>query len=98
MSINYTTYVSQIANLTVISSGDPNFQTMVPGMIDYAEQRIYREGDFLATYGGAQSNCVANTRNFTYASSATVNFLVIDTLWATTSISTTFSSTMTIHP
>ena len=87
-----------MANLTVISSNDPSFQTMLPGMIDYAEQRIYREGDFLATYAGFQSNCVANTRNFTYGSSATVNFLVIDTLWATTSISTTFSSTMTIRP
>jgi hypothetical protein len=29
----------------VVSSADPNFQTMLPGMIDYAEQRIYRELD-----------------------------------------------------
>ena len=45
MTLNYNTYVSQIANLLVISSADSNFQTMLPGMIDYAEQRIYRELD-----------------------------------------------------
>lgn len=41
----YSNYVSQAANLMVISSNDANFQTMLPGMIDYAEQRIYRELD-----------------------------------------------------
>lgn len=49
MSLTYSTYTSQIANLMVISTADPNFQTMLPGMIDYAEQRIYREIDLLYT-------------------------------------------------
>jgi hypothetical protein len=46
-TLNYTSYVSQTANLVVISSNDPNYLTMLPGMIDYAEQRIWREADFL---------------------------------------------------
>lgn len=49
MSINYTTYISQISNLMVITSTDANFQTMVPGMIDYAEQRMYRDLDLQNT-------------------------------------------------
>ena len=45
MSINYTSYVAQISNLIVTSTADANFNTMLPGMIDYAENRIYRELD-----------------------------------------------------
>lgn len=47
MSLDYGTYVSQLANLMVITSTDSNFQTFLPGCIDYAEQRIYRELDIL---------------------------------------------------
>jgi hypothetical protein len=49
VSINYTTYIAQITNLMVTSTADTNFNTMAPGMIDYAEQRIYRELDLLFT-------------------------------------------------
>lgn len=78
MALNYSTYVSQIANLTVISSNDANFTTMLPGMIDYAEQRIYREGDFLATYiTDMSTNVQANSRVFTYPTTSG-SFLVID--------------------
>lgn len=49
MAINYTSYVAQISNLMVTSTADTNFNTMLPGMIDYAEQRIYRELDLQNT-------------------------------------------------
>jgi len=49
MAINFTTYIQQIANLMVVSTGDANFNTMYPGMIDYAEQRMYRELDLQNT-------------------------------------------------
>jgi hypothetical protein len=85
--LNYTTYISQIANLTAISSNDVNFQTMTPGMIDYAEQRVYREGDFLATYiTDTSTNVVANQRTFNYPTSAG-SFLVIDQINIITPIS-----------
>jgi len=92
MTVNYTTYVSQIANLTVISSNDANFQTMLPGMIDYAEQRLYREGDFLATYiTDTSTNVVANSRIFSYPVSIGT-FLVIDQINILTPISATSSN------
>lgn len=46
-TLNYDSYVQQTADLMVISTGSSNFNTMLPSMIDYAEQRIYREADFL---------------------------------------------------
>lgn len=51
MALNYTTLVSQVSNLAVIPSTDPNFQTMFPGAIDYMEQRLYRELDLINTQG-----------------------------------------------
>lgn len=76
--LNYTTYITQIATLTVISSNDANFQNIMPATIDYAEQRLYREGDFLATYITDNStNVVANQRTFPYPTSQGT-FLVID--------------------
>ena len=49
MSLNYTTYVSQYSNLLLVGSTDTNFQTFLPGAIDYAEQRIYRDLDLVNT-------------------------------------------------
>jgi hypothetical protein len=96
MSINYTTYVSQIANLTVISSNDANFQTMLPGMIDYAEQRIYREGDFLATYiTDISTNVTANSRVFSYPT-AQGTFLVIDQINVFTPLGATSSNAVRV--
>ena len=65
MSLNYTTYVAQVSNLLVVPSTDANFQTMLPGMIDYGEQRVYRELDLLYTQTIDSGVVSANTRNFT---------------------------------
>lgn len=66
MSLNYTTLVSQLANMMPISSADANFLTMVPGAIDYAEQRIYRELDLLQTQvTDATTLTSSGNRNFT---------------------------------
>lgn len=81
--INYTTYISEIAAITAISSniivnGDASFGPIAPGMIDYAEQRLYREGDFLTTYiTDSSTNVVANNHVFSYPTSQGT-FLVID--------------------
>lgn len=48
--LTYSDYVTQIATMAVIpSTSDPNFQTILPQMITYAENRIYRDLDFLFT-------------------------------------------------
>lgn len=70
MAIDYTSYVSQISNLMVIGSTDANFQTMLPGMIDYAEGRCYRELDLLATRITTTVTLSSGNRNVTLPTSA----------------------------
>lgn len=96
MSLTYDTYISQIANLTEISSNDANFTTMVPGMIDYAEGRLYREGDFLATYiTNSNATTTTNQRTLTYPTSLGT-FLVIDQICILSSAGTTSSNAQRI--
>lgn len=47
--LTYATYVTQIATMAVVPTSDPNYQTILPSMIDYAELRIQRDLDFLST-------------------------------------------------
>jgi hypothetical protein len=69
MSLTYTTYTQQLANLMVETSSagfTPEFQTFLPGCIDYAEQRIYREVDLLYTVTTDNTTtCSSGVRNFT---------------------------------
>ena len=44
-----TSYVDQIATMAVVEPTDPAFQTILPQMITYAENRMYRDLDFLFT-------------------------------------------------
>lgn len=65
-SLNWTTNIAQTSNLMVIGSTDPNYLTMLPGMIDYAEGRIYRELDPLfAQVTDATAVCSSGNRNLT---------------------------------
>lgn len=49
MSLNYSSYVQQIATMAVVPVTDPNFTIIIPSMIDYAELRMQRDLDFLST-------------------------------------------------
>jgi hypothetical protein len=42
-------YVSQIATMAVVEETDPAFLTILPQMITYAENRMYRDIDFMFT-------------------------------------------------
>jgi hypothetical protein len=80
MSLNYGTYVSQISNMMVIGSTDSNFITMLPGMIDYAEQRIYRELDLLYTQvTDATATVSSGNRNFSLPT-AIGTFIIADNI------------------
>jgi hypothetical protein len=80
MSLNYTTYVSQIANIMAIGSTDANFTTMLPEMIDYAEQRIYRDIDLLYTQTtDATKQVSSGVQEFTL-STAVGTFITVDQL------------------
>jgi len=80
MSLDYASYTTQVANLMVIPSTDANFQTMLPGMIDYAEGRMYRELDLLATQITDDANVTSsNSRNFVLPTNIGT-FITVDTL------------------
>lgn len=76
MSLTYTTYTAQLANLMVVPTTDTNFQTFLPGCIDYAEQRIYRELQLMDTEVRDTGTLNANTRNFTLPATYG-NFVVV---------------------
>lgn len=64
---NTTSYITQIATLAVVEETNPAFLTILPQMITYAENRIYRDLDFLFT-------SVANTN---YSTSTTTRNVVV---------------------
>lgn len=49
MSMTYLTWQNAVANLAATDLSDDNFRAIIPAMIDYAEQRIYRDLNLVAT-------------------------------------------------
>ncbi len=85
MAYDYTTYVQAIANETAIAETgtaiadmEPNFVAIVPRMIEYAEQRMYRELDMLATRIRQTVQGAALTRNLPLSTAVAV--VVLETL------------------
>lgn len=68
MALNYTTYVATLANLAVVDSANADFLGILPSVIDYAEQRIYRELDILNTVTRDTAPLSVGTRTFTLPS------------------------------
>lgn len=78
MALDYSSWVTQLANLMVTSSNNTEFQTFLPGCIDYAEQRIYRELDLLETQvTDTSAATLANNRIFTLPTTQG-RFVVVD--------------------
>jgi hypothetical protein len=93
MPLNYGTYVGQITNLLVVQSTDPNFTTMLPGMIDYAEQRLYRELDLLYTQVTDATTAVSSgNRNFTLPTTTGNPYIIVDNINIITPSTTTSSN------
>ena len=66
--LTYSQYVDQIATMAVVPSTDANFLAILPSMITYAENRIYRDLDLLSTVTTNTSYALANgTRSLTFA-------------------------------
>lgn len=63
--MNFKQYVQTMQTMLVIplNNTDSNFELIIPRMIEYAELRLYRELDFLATLGTQTSICTASSRN-----------------------------------
>lgn len=66
MALTYATYVTALSELLTIDPVDPNFLNILPDIIDYAEQRLYRELDILNTVVTDSSAALTSgNRNFT---------------------------------
>lgn len=64
-----TSYVQQIATMAVVESTDPAFQIILPQMVTYAENRMYRDIDFMFTstsLHGASFVLTAGNRNLSF--------------------------------
>lgn len=76
-----TSYVTQIATLAVVEETNPAFLTILPQMITYAENRIYRELDFLFTsiastaYGLTAGNRVISVPAGTFVVPEQINLI-----------------------
>ena len=65
MPLNYSSYVASIANLLEVPTSDPNFQTMIPNMLDDAELRLQRDLDLVdSTVRDSSSTFTTGTRTF----------------------------------
>lgn len=78
MSLDYNTYVNQLANLMVVGSTDANFITFLPGCIDYAEQRIYRELDLLYTQVTDATGQVSSGNRIFTLPTGTGTYIIVD--------------------
>lgn len=88
MSLTYTTYVAQLSTLTNIPSTDADFLTILPGCIDYAEGRCYRDLDiFVANVRDSSSSTTASVRNFNLPTSVGT-FIIVDGINVITPAST----------
>lgn len=65
MTYTYSSYKIAIANELVVDVADTDFVAIFPSLIDYAEQRLYRDTDLLATVVRQTGTLTTNSRNFT---------------------------------
>lgn len=97
MALTYSSFVSEIATLTTVSStilvsGDTNFGGIMAGIIDYAEGRIYRDLDIIsASVVNTATTCSSGVRSI-FLSTASGTPLQIDALNLLTSAGTTSSN------
>lgn len=84
MSYTYATYTAALAELMVTDPTNADFLAILPSIIDYAEQRDYRELDLLNTVVRDSSGVLSvNNRNFTLPTTAGV-FVVVQGINAIT--------------
>jgi hypothetical protein len=98
MSLNYTSYVTSLANLIPTLTTDTNFQTVLPNTIDDAEQRIYRELDLLQTVVADSSSQFATGQRVFNLPTSIGTFVVTQRINAITPASATVANLGTRNP
>ena len=90
--MNWTTLNAILLNLAVTNNLDANFQTELPDIINYAENRIYRDLDFLETrISQAGPALVPGSRNVSM-SALTYPIIVLERMNIITPVGGTTSS------
>ena len=78
--MDYATYVTRLTTLLAVqSSSETNFQNILPAIIEYAENRCYRDLDLLdttVTYSGTA--CTPNTSSITIPAGTLVTVQIIN--------------------
>jgi len=107
-ALSYNGYVTQVATLAVlqntlvttgtspnslVTSTDPNFQAIIPQMLNYAELRLQRDLDFLATQNDSTAYSLTSGTN--QVSIPTSAFVVIQTISVTDNLGNTTPLTPT---
>lgn len=77
--MDYYSYVERLAANGRLMQADVNLSTLVPAAIDYAEQRMYRELDLLATRVTSSGSLTANNRGFTLPTTSGT-YLVVESV------------------
>jgi hypothetical protein len=60
--LTYSQYKTSIATLAVVDEADPAYNTILPQMITYAENRICRDLDFLFTSTSITGDSITSGR------------------------------------
>lgn len=77
--MNYTDYLNQISTLAVVQATDPNFLTILPQAINYAQLRMQRDLDFLSTQV-YDSTSFATTSGSNLVTIPTAAFITLQTI------------------
>src|SRR5271156_2781286 len=98
MSLTYTQYVTDLANLLVVPQTDPNFQTVLPNILDDAELRIQRDLDLLDdTVRDSTGTFTVGSRTFALPTDVGT-YIGIDQLNVITPFGTTSADSGTRNP
>lgn len=96
MALTYDTLVTQLATMAVVTPTDPSFQAILPEAIDYAELRMQRDLDFLATVNSSASFSLTSlTRSIVFTQG---QFVTIQDVNVITSVGTSDPNNGTRNP
>lgn len=94
--LTYATYVTQIATLAVVPESDTAFVTILPQMITYAENRMYRDLDFLSTV--TTNDTYTTTAGTPFASFTLADFITLQQINVITPAGETVPNSGTRNP
>jgi hypothetical protein len=92
LAINWISYQAEVANLAATDPTDPTFSSILGAMVDYAEQRCYRDLNLLATRVVDDTGvATAGSKQFTLPSSKGT-FMTVTDIYVITPANSTIAS------